>query len=98
MSLRHTLKNVLFGSTALGMLSLTAGAQTLAPSDDNGGVESVIVTSDRESTHSAVEINTVQAQKIVPGISPLKAIQTLPGVTFNTADPWGNNEQNESLV
>ena len=61
-------------------------------------MESVIVTSDRESTHSAVEINSVQAQKILPGISPLKAIQTLPGVLYETADPWGNNEQNESLV
>ena len=26
-----------------------------------------------------------------------KAIQTLPGVDFETADPWGNNEQNETL-
>ena len=97
MLLRHTLKSALFATTALGTLSV-AHAQTIVPSDAGGGVESVIVSSDRESTHSAVEINTVQAQKIVPGISPLKAIQSLPGVTFNTADPWGNNEQNESLV
>ena len=61
-------------------------------------VETVIVTADRESTHSAVEISSVQAQKILPGISPLKAIETLPGVVYETADPWGNNEQNESLV
>src|SRR6202000_249989 len=51
-----------------------------------------------ESPHSAVEISGVQAQKIVPGISPLKAIETMPGVLYETADPWGNNEQNESLV
>ena len=43
-------------------------------------------------------MNNVQAQKIFPGISPLKAIETLPGVVYETADPWGNNEQNESLV
>jgi iron complex outermembrane recepter protein len=97
-SLNRTLKSVLFVTTALGALSLPAQAQTLAPSGDSSDVESVIVSSDRESTHSAVEINAVQAQKIIPGISPLKAIQTLPGVVFNTADPWGNNEQNESLV
>ncbi|HKB95518.1 MAG TPA: TonB-dependent receptor [Rhizomicrobium sp.] len=95
-SLRRTLKHVLLITTAMGALPLAA--QTLAPSDNGGTVESVIVSSDRESTHSAVEINNVQAQKIIPGISPLKAIQTLPGVVFNTADPWGNNEQNESLV
>jgi iron complex outermembrane receptor protein len=92
----RTLKHVLLLTTAMGATPLAA--QTLAPSDSGGTVESVIVSSDRESTHSAVEINNVQAQKIIPGISPLKAIQTLPGVVFNTADPWGNNEQNESLV
>jgi iron complex outermembrane receptor protein len=97
-SLRRTLNSVLFVTTALGALSHSVQAQTIISSGDGGSVESVIVTSDRESTHSAVEINSVQAQKIVPGISPLKAIQTLPGVVFNTADPWGNNEQNESLV
>lgn len=97
-SLRCTLKCVLFVTTAIGALPLAARAQTLTPPGDNGGVETVIVTSDRESTHSAVEINNVQAQKILPGISPLKAIETLPGVVYETADPWGNNEQNESLV
>jgi len=96
MTVSRTLKHVLLITTAMGALPLAA--QTLAPSDNGGTVESVIVSSDRESTHSAVEINNVQAQKIIPGISPLKAIQTLPGVVFNTADPWGNNEQNESLV
>jgi len=98
LSRHRMLKRALFVTTALGALSLGAQAQTVAPPTDGGDVESVIVTSDRESTHSAVQINNVQAQKIVPGISPLKAIQTLPGVVFNTADPWGNNEQNESLV
>ncbi|HWX89460.1 MAG TPA: Plug domain-containing protein, partial [Rhizomicrobium sp.] len=97
-SLRRTLKCALFVTTAIGALPLAAQAQTVVPSGDNGGVETVIVTSDRESTHSAVEINNVQAQKILPGISPLKAIDTLPGVVYETADPWGNNEQNESLV
>lgn len=95
-TLRRTLKSVLFVTTALCAVN-TAHAQAIAP-DQDGGVESVIVTSDRESTHSAVELSGVQAQKIIPGISPLKALQTLPGVVYQTADPWGNNEQNESLV
>jgi iron complex outermembrane receptor protein len=93
-SVGRALNCVLFVTTALATPAL---AQTLVPSDQNG-VETVIVTSDRESTHSAVEINNVQAQKILPGIAPLKAIQSLPGVLYATADPWGNNEQNESLV
>jgi len=96
-SVRRSLDCALFATTALIALAPAALAQSLVPSDQ-GGIETVIVTSDRESTHSAVEINNVQAQKILPGIAPLKAIQSLPGVLYATADPWGNNEQNESLV
>src|SRR5262249_11852282 len=56
----------------------------------------VIVTVAR-TTRSSVELNGEESQKLLPGISPLKAIETLPGVVYETADPWGNNEQNESL-
>jgi hypothetical protein len=97
-SLRRAFHTLLFASTALSTISFAAHAQTVAPSDSGGDVETVIVTSDREATQSAVSINDVQAQKIIPGVSPLKAIETLPGVVYETADPWGNNEQNESLV
>ncbi|KQU56038.1 TonB-dependent receptor [Sphingomonas sp. Leaf339] len=49
------------------------------------------------ATRSVTQLSGAEIQKVLPGISPLKAIQTLPGVTFLTADPWGNNEQNISL-
>jgi hypothetical protein len=88
---------VLFATTAIAALVSAAHAQQLA-ANDAVDVETVIVSADKESTHSAVEISGVQAQKIIPGISPLKAIETMPGVVYETADPWGNNEQNESLV
>jgi len=94
-SARVSIRALLCATTAF--FPIAAEAQTLA-ADTDGGSETVIVSSDRESTHSAVELSGVQAQKIIPGISPLKAIQTLPGVVYQTADPWGNNEQNESLV
>ncbi|MYM25151.1 TonB-dependent receptor plug domain-containing protein [Duganella sp. FT135W] len=48
-------------------------------------------------TRSSVELGKNEMQKILPGVNPLKALQTLPGVSFQTADPWGNNEQNLSL-
>ncbi|NVM77685.1 hypothetical protein FHW83_003508 [Duganella sp. SG902] len=48
-------------------------------------------------TRSSVELSKSDMQKILPGVNPLKALQTLPGVSFQTADPWGNNEQNLSL-
>lgn len=59
-------------------------------------IEEVVVTVQR-TTRSAVSIAGSELQKILPGVASLKAIQTLPGVVFRTADPWGNNEQNETL-
>ena len=99
MSLRHTFKGVLFVTTAVGALSLTVHAQTIAPADTGGDVETVIVSAPivKRDAVSGVDEQCAAAQKIIPGVSPLKAIETLPGVVFETADPWGNNEQNESL-
>lgn len=67
-----------------------ANPDATAPAD-----QMIVVTSRR--TRSVAEVAGPEIQKILPGISPLKAIQTLPGVTYLTADPWGNNEQNISL-
>ena len=72
--------------------SATAGADATDAASDDGAI---VVTS--RHTRSVVSMDGAEIQKILPGISPLKAIQTLPGVTYLTADPWGNNEQNISL-
>jgi hypothetical protein len=93
--MKISLSSALLVTTALA--ALPASAQNLAPDSGGGAVETVIVTAEN-TTRSAVEIGGIQAQKILPGVSPLKAIETLPGVVYETADPWGNNEQNESLV
>jgi iron complex outermembrane receptor protein len=58
-------------------------------------LDSVVVSA--KSTRSAVSLTGKEIQKIQPGASPLKAIETLPGVLYLTADPWGNNEQNTQL-
>lgn len=71
------------------------GSAPTASTASDTGAGSIIVTARR--TRSVVSLEGSEIQKILPGISPLKAIQTLPGVTFLTADPWGNNEQNISL-
>ncbi|HEX8601428.1 MAG TPA: TonB-dependent receptor plug domain-containing protein, partial [Pseudoduganella sp.] len=60
-----------------------------------GPVATVEVATRR--TRSSVALKADDIQKILPGTNPLKALQTLPGVSFQTADPWGNNEQNLSL-
>jgi len=70
-------------------------ADTAAPEAATNG-DQIVVTATR-TTRSSVELGAAEIQKVLPGANPVKAIQTLPGVQFETADPWGNNEQNISL-
>jgi hypothetical protein len=72
-----------------------AAADSEAAAAAAGPVATVEIATHK--TRSAVAMNKSDMQKILPGINPLKALQTLPGVSFQTADPWGNNEQNLSL-
>ena len=65
--------------------------------DAAAAAPSAVVEIATRKTRSSVELGKSDMQKILPGINPLKALQTLPGVSFQTADPWGNNEQNLSL-
>ncbi|MGZ3345898.1 MAG: TonB-dependent receptor [Caulobacteraceae bacterium] len=94
-STKGALRALLLSATTLAGLS-PAGAAFAQDAAQQGQVGEVVVTSAR-TTRSSVTLAGQETQKIRPGISPLKAIQTLPGVVFETADPWGNNEQNESL-
>ena len=74
----------------------TGDAAADAPAEGaDGGGETIVVTG--RHTRSVTALSGPEIQKILPGVSPLKAIQALPGVTYLTADPWGNNEQNISL-
>lgn len=98
----------LFQAMLLASSALASVAQAATPADvpadapaadsaataDSAGAE-IVVTSRR--VRAVSEIEGPQIQAILPGISPLKALQTLPGVTYLTADPFGNNEQNISL-
>ncbi|MEY4160223.1 MAG: hypothetical protein RLZZ136_844 [Pseudomonadota bacterium] len=67
----------------------TASAKAKADQAD------IVVTA--KATRSATAISGAEIQKLLAGASPFKSIQTLPGVMYVTADPWGNNEQNASL-
>ena len=91
----------LWATSAVAALLAASAAHAEVAADaaeaaDGAGVSEVVVTAVR-TTRSAVALETQEIQKVLPGASPLKAIQTLPGVMFQTADPWGNNEQNLSL-
>jgi iron complex outermembrane receptor protein len=97
---------LLVGAASLAIISTAparaadAAAAAPAASDaeadaDSQASDDIIVTG--RTTRSVTQVSSLEIQKILPGVSPLKALQTLPGVTFLTADPWGNNEQNISL-
>ncbi len=102
-----TARHVLRATVCAAALSFTAMAapayaqqEQVAPSDEAGAPENasdgaILVTA--KQTRSATAIPASEIQKILPGVSPLKAIQTLPGVLYVTADPWGNNEQNAQI-
>jgi outer membrane receptor protein involved in Fe transport len=100
---RAVTRATLCATSALALLMAAGAAQaeatpaaTAATADGSANLAEVVVTAEA-STRSAVAIQATEIQKVLPGVSPLKAVQTLPGLLYETADPWGNNEQNESL-
>ena len=98
------LRAALFVATAFtGLSPVTAAlAQTQTPpgAPDNSAPPSstseVVVTA-AKTTRSAIALGGPEIQKLLPGVNPLKAVETLPGVLFETSDPWGNDEQNEEV-
>lgn len=83
----------MLATPALAQEQAAPAAEENAP--ENAGDGTILVTA--KQTRSATAIPASEIQKILPGVSPLKAIQTLPGVLYVTADPWGNNEQNAQI-
>jgi hypothetical protein len=73
-----------------------AAAAAVNPETVQTSTADVVITATK-TTRSAIALSGVEIQKILPGVSPLKAVESLPGVLFETADPWGNNEQNEEV-
>jgi hypothetical protein len=94
LALSASLACALSAAPALAADSAPAPAPE-TPAADVTDTQEIIVT--HRVTRSVVSLEGREIQKILPGVGPLKAIQTLPGVTFLTADPWGYNEQNISL-
>lgn len=100
---RGALRACLFATSTLGAISIGHAAladetpSAVAPSPEATTVADVVITVNVKTPRSSVALSGEEMQKLLPGINPLKAIETLPGVLFETADPWGNNEQNEVL-
>ncbi|WP_333808307.1 TonB-dependent receptor plug domain-containing protein, partial [Phenylobacterium sp.] len=76
------------GASALALL-LAATAATAA--EDAATVEELIIYGKGES-RQVQAISTEEIQRVAPGTSPIKMVQKLPGVNFQSADAFGAYE------
>lgn len=79
-------------AASIGSILLNAAAQAQQPT-----VEEVIVLG-RGETRQVQSINAQQIDHLPPGTSPLKAIENLPGVNFQSSDPFGAYEWSTRIV
>ncbi|MEO7689541.1 MAG: TonB-dependent receptor plug domain-containing protein [Sphingomonas sp.] len=88
---------LLYANAACAQTAELNSADTPAGGSDTAppATSDIVVTA--KQTRSATALSQTEIQKILPGVSPLKAIETLPGVLYITADPWGYNEQNAQI-
>ena len=87
---------LMIGTAVIAMPAWAQQQSDPAAAEATTNGDQIVVTATR-TTRSSVELGAAEIQKVLPGANPVKAIQTLPGVQFETADPWGNNEQNIAL-
>lgn len=87
--------------TASAVLMLCASLEALAQEnkDENLSISTVFQTVEIKARHvkSTTSLSAQDIQAPLQGSNPLKSLEILPGVSDQTVDPWGNNEQNVSL-
>jgi iron complex outermembrane receptor protein len=71
--------------------ALTGAAQAQEPPRPDDALEEVYVTG-RGETRQVQTITARQIEQLPAGTSPLKAVENLPGVNFQSADPYGAYE------
>jgi iron complex outermembrane recepter protein len=77
-------------SLTVGAVLLAGNAQGQTASNDTT-LEEVFVLG-RGETRQVQTVTAQQIDQLPPGTSPLKAIENLPGVNFQSADPYGAYE------
>lgn len=86
----RTFTSILLASAAL-IASPTMAQQANTPAE-TGTAEDEIVVFGQGETRQVQEINSKELLLLAPGTSPLKAIEKLPSVNFQSADPFGTYE------
>lgn len=82
--------SILLASAAL--IASPAMAQQANPPADTDTAEEEIVVFGHGETRQVQEISSKELLILAPGTSPLKAIEKLPSVNFQSADPFGTYE------
>lgn len=82
----------LFLLTTSALFSAPAFAQDAIPTADESTAENEIVVFGQGQTRQVQELKTEDVTILAPGTSPLKAIEKLPSVNFQSADPFGTYE------
>jgi iron complex outermembrane receptor protein len=89
-------KRARYGIVAVHMAFVLQGAilPSAARAQDAAGDASVdeVVVLGRGETRQVQTITAQQIEQLPAGTSPLKAIENLPGVNFQSADPYGSYE------
>lgn len=96
----RTLSILLAGTSML--VSATAFAQDAqtvapAPADEGSSDEPQIVVIGRGETRQVQQLSSRDIAELAAGTSPLKAIEKLPSVNFQSADPFGAYEWAERV-
>ncbi|MES2174542.1 MAG: TonB-dependent receptor [Pseudomonadota bacterium] len=88
---------LLMASTAI--IAQSAYAQDVAPAADAAAVDGAdIIVFGRGETRQVQEIKARDIVVLTPGTNPLKAIEKLPSVNFQSADPFGNYEWSQRIT
>ena len=90
----RTFANTLFVSTILA--HSPAFAQT-APAEAAEAEAAEIVVFGRGETRQVQELDSQDLAILAPGTSPLKAVEKLPSVNFQSADPFGTYEWSQRI-
>jgi len=93
---KHFSNQPSIAAVAVGLLIssfVSANAQT----QDKSEADIQVIEIAAKKTRSTTSLSATDVQTLLPGTNPIKALQMLPGVNYQTADPWGNNEQNAQL-
>jgi len=78
--------------STVAVLATPAFAQTATPDAGDVSTGEEIIVFGRGETRQIQELDNADLTILTPGTSPLKAIEKLPSVNFQSADPFGNYE------